>query len=157
MERSAEAARHETDRGPDVFTRIAEQPERDEEHLVLYRGATCFVVMNRYPYTNGHVLIIPYREVDAYDRLSDEERAEMGSLTAKAIGWIREALSPDAFNVGINQGKAAGAGIPQHLHQHVVPRWHGDTSFMSALGNVRVIPEELKTTFDKIKAALAAS
>ena len=141
--------------GPDVFVRIAESGD-DEENLVVHRGEALFVVMNRYPYATGHLLVVPYREVDAYDALTDAERVEMASLTARAMGWLRAALDPDGFNVGINQGSAAGAGIPRHLHRHIVPRWRGDTNFMPVLGATMVLPEALETTYQKLRAALLA-
>ncbi len=139
--------------GPSVFARIAAEPERDEENLVVFRGEALFVVMNRYPYTNGHLLLVPYREVGAYDALTEAERVELAHLTARAMGWIRKALAPDGFNVGINQGSAAGAGIPRHLHLHLVPRWDGDTNFMPVVGATKVIPEDLGTTYRKLVAA----
>jgi ATP adenylyltransferase len=153
--RAAEDARAEGgEAGPDVFARIAAAPEADEEHLVVWRGARVFVVMNRYPYNTGHLMVLPYREVEDYDALTAEERAEMAEATARALGWLRAALRPDGFNVGINQGAAAGAGIPRHLHQHVVPRWRGDTNFMPALAETKVMPEDLATTYRKLRAAV---
>ncbi|MDX1419850.1 MAG: HIT domain-containing protein [Rubricoccaceae bacterium] len=156
--RAAEDARTEGGRGgPDVFARIAAAaPEDDADHLVVYRGATVFVVMNRYPYTTGHLLVLPYREVGDYEALTDAERAEMAAVTARALGWLRTALRPDGFNVGMNLGSAAGAGIPRHLHQHLVPRWHGDTNFMPALAATRVMPESLEATYRKLRAAVGA-
>jgi ATP adenylyltransferase len=136
--------------GPDVFARIAASPEEDEANLVVWRGALVYVVMNRYPYNTGHLLVLPYREVEDYDALTAEERAEMAEATALAMGWLRTALRPDGFNVGLNQGSAAGAGIPRHLHQHVVPRWRGDTNFMPVLGEAKVMPEDLGTTYRKL-------
>jgi len=156
--RAADDARAQgTDAGPDVFARIAAAPpEEDAEHLVVYRGERVYVVMNRYPYNTGHLLVLPYREVEDYDALTEEERAEMAAVTARAIRWLRAALRPDGFNVGMNLGSAAGAGIPRHLHQHVVPRWRGDTSFMTVLGETKVMPEDLGTTYRKLRAAVEA-
>ena len=153
---AADARAEGDDAGPDVFARIAASHSEDEANLVVWRGAGVFVVMNRYPYNTGHLLVLPYREVDAYDALTPDERAEMAEVTARALGWLRAALRPDGFNVGINQGAAAGAGIPRHLHQHVVPRWHGDTNFMPALGETKVMPEDLGTTYRKLRAAVEA-
>lgn len=138
---------------PSVFSQIAAEPEHDATNFVLWRGPYVFVVMNRYPYTNGHLLLIPYREVDAYDALTDAEHVEFARLTARAMGWLRAALAPDGFNVGVNQGSAAGAGIPEHLHLHLVPRWTGDTNFMPVLGRTKVIPEDLATTYAKLVEA----
>jgi ATP adenylyltransferase len=145
-----------SDAGPDVFARIAAAPpEEDEAHLVVWRGCLVFVVMNRYPYNTGHLLVLPYREVEDYDALTAAERAALAEATARAMGWLRAALRPDGFNVGLNQGAAAGAGIPRHLHQHVVPRWRGDTNFMPALAETKVMPEDLATTYRKLRAAVA--
>ncbi|MFN3597245.1 MAG: HIT family protein [Rubricoccaceae bacterium] len=143
--------------GPGLFARLAAaDPADDARNLVLHRGQTCFVVLNRYPYTGGHLMVVPYREVAAYDALSPEERAELAELTARAMGWLRTAYRPDGFNVGINQGEAAGAGIPRHLHQHVVPRWHGDTNFMTSVGGERVIPESLEQTYQRLHKTASA-
>lgn len=143
------------DAGPDVFARIAAaSPEEDAANLVVWRGDLVFVVMNRYPYTTGHLLVLPYREVESYDALNDHERVEMAAVTAQAMTWLRATLRPDGFNVGINQGSAAGAGIPRHLHQHVVPRWRGDTNFMPVLGRTTVMPEALETTYQKLRAVI---
>jgi len=155
--RAAESARTEGGGGPDVFARIAAAPpEEDAEHLVVHRGEAVYVVMNRYPYNPGHLLVLPYREVEDYDALTEAERTEMAAVTARALGWLRAALRPDGFNVGMNLGSAAGAGIPRHLHQHIVPRWHGDTNFMPALADTKVMPEALETTYEKLRAAVAA-
>jgi ATP adenylyltransferase len=154
--RAADDARASGEAGPDVFARIAAAPEDDEANLVVWRGALVYVVMNRYPYNTGHLLVLPYREVEDYDALTDEERAELAAVTARAIRWLRAALRPDGFNVGLNQGSAAGAGIPRHLHQHVVPRWRGDTNFMPVLGDAKVMPEGLETTYRKLRAAVEA-
>ncbi len=141
---------------PSLFARIAAEPEHDRAHGVVWRGPACFAVLNRYPYTNGHLLLLPYREVSDYDALTAEERHELADLTARAVGWLRAALAPDGFNVGMNLGMAAGAGIPRHLHVHVVPRWHGDTNFLPVVGGAKVIPEDPDTTWQKLRAAAAA-
>lgn len=99
---------------------------------------------------------MPYREVADYDALTPEETDDLARTTQQAIGWLRQALRPDGFNVGMNLGAAAGAGLPDHLHQHVVPRWTGDTNFMPAVGEAKVIPEALETTFARLKAAMPA-
>lgn len=140
------------DDGPSLFSRIAAEPEHDVENHVLHRGRNAFVLLNRYPYTSGHLMVVPHREVEAYDALTDDERDEMGALAAEAMRWLRLALAPDGFNVGINQGAAGGAGIPRHLHLHVVPRWHGDTNFMPAVGDVRVLPQALDDTYRALRA-----
>jgi ATP adenylyltransferase len=143
--------------GKDVFTRIAQDTAHDEENLVLWRGMGWFVVMNLFPYNNGHLLIVPYRAVATYGELSPEEQAELALTVGKCITWLNHALQPDGINVGMNIGKAAGAGIPDHLHAHVVPRWTGDTSFMSSSADTRVIPEALVATYRKLKQAVIDS
>jgi len=139
-----------------IFCRIANTPERDDEHLVLWRGETTFVVMNLFPYNNGHLLIVPYREVDSYVELTAGEREEIAHTIDRCIRWLDDALHPDGYNVGMNQGLAGGAGIPEHLHLHVVPRWAGDTNFMPVTGDVKVVPEAMQDTFEKLKSAIAA-
>lgn len=139
-----------------VFARIAADPSRDAEHFVLWRGATVYVVMNLYPYNNGHLLVVPYREVADYDALTQAERHELADATARCIGWLRAALRPAGFNVGMNLGLAAGAGIPDHLHVHVVPRWRGDTNFMPVVADVKVVPEAMEETYRKLRAAVEA-
>ena len=141
--------------GSEVFRRIGEDHTRDGENLVLWRGDNLFVVMNLFPYNNGHLLIVPYRAVKEYEELQPEEQTELAQTIGKCIEWLRRALNPDGFNVGMNIGKAAGAGIPDHLHAHVVPRWTGDTSFMSSTADIRVIPESMEDTYRKLKQAIA--
>lgn len=120
----------------------------DRENLLLFRGKTCAVVMNRYPYNSGHIMVAPYRHTAALDDLSPEENLEIAALTARAVAVLREVMSPQGFNIGINLGEAAGAGLKDHLHQHIVPRWTGDTNFMPVLGGPRVIPESLTATYN---------
>ena len=139
-----------------VFARIAADPERDAEHFVVWRGERVFVVMNLYPYNNGHLLLVPYRQVADYQALTEEEQAEIAALIGRAMDWLDTALRPDGYNVGMNQGHAGGAGIPDHLHFHVVPRWRGDTNFMPVTGETKVIPEGLRETYQKLRNAVAA-
>ncbi|MCC7300737.1 MAG: HIT domain-containing protein [Verrucomicrobia bacterium] len=120
----------------------------DRENLLLYRGKTCAVLMNRYPYNSGHLMISPYRHVAEPGQLTPEENTEMSALTARAVEVLRKVMNPQGFNIGINLGEAAGAGLKDHLHQHIVPRWVGDTNFMPVLGGPRVIPEALESTYD---------
>ncbi|MCL1841433.1 MAG: HIT domain-containing protein [Propionibacteriaceae bacterium] len=115
----------------------------DAEGLVVHRGRTCFVVMNLFPYSPGHVLVCPYRHVAAYTDLTDEETAEFAQLTQAAIRTLAAVSHPDGFNVGMNQGGVAGAGVAAHLHQHVVPRWGGDTNFLPIVAQTRAIPQLL--------------
>lgn len=120
------------------------------DEFVLYEGRNAFVMMNRYPYVSGHLMIIPSRHVGKYEELTQQERKEMFNLLETALKALREAMNPSGFNVGMNIGKAAGAGIEEHIHLHVIPRWEGDTNFMSVVGAVRVIPEDVETTAAKL-------
>ena len=115
----------------------------DAEGLIVHRGRTCFVVMNLFPYSPGHMLVCPYRHVAAYTELTDEETVEFARLTQSAIRTLAAVSHPDGFNVGMNQGGVAGAGIAAHLHQHVVPRWGGDTNFLPIVAQTRAIPQLL--------------
>ncbi|MEO1727731.1 MAG: HIT domain-containing protein, partial [Bacteroidota bacterium] len=118
------------------------------------RGTTVFVVMNLYPYNNGHLLIVPYREVPTYADLDDDTHVEIARTIRRVMGWLRATLAPDGFNVGLNEGAAAGAGIPEHLHVHVVPRWTADTNFMPTVAGTKVIPEAMRATYEKLIAAV---
>lgn len=120
------------------------------DDYVVFEGKTCFVMLNRYPYVNGHLMIIPGRHLGGVDELTAEERTEIFNLLDISIKVLTEAMKPNGFNVGMNLGKAAGAGIAEHVHMHIIPRWEGDTNFMSVVGNVRVIPENLTTTAEKL-------
>lgn len=125
--------------------------ENDEETLILIRGKHHYVVMNRYPYNAGHLMVIPYREVPDLDDLDEEEQLEFIQLVIRAKKMLKDAIHPDAFNVGMNLGVAAGAGIPWHLHCHIVPRWQGDTNFMPVLGKTRVLPTSLNSLWKRLK------
>jgi len=126
----------------------------DKKSLIVYRGKKCYIIMNRNPYNPGHVMVCPYRHVSTPEDLEKSEMIESMSLVALFIKAARRAFNPDGFNVGINIGKVAGAGIEEHLHIHVVPRWQGDTSFMPVLSDVQVIPEALEETYEKIRRAI---
>ena len=128
----------------------------DRVNLVLKRGAVCAVVMNRYPYNNGHLMVIPYQHTAELDALPVDTLAEMLRLSTLATLALKRAMCPDGFNLGMNIGRTAGAGIAEHLHMHVVPRWNGDTNFMPVIGNTRVLPESLERTWEKLHAAFAA-
>ena len=121
------------------------------DELVLFRGQHCFVILNLYPYNNGHLMVVPNRHISALKALVREEQAEMMGLTRLAELVLTEAYHPQGLNVGINLGKAAGAGIENHLHAHLVPRWAGDTNFMTAVGETRVLPEDLKQTAARLR------
>ena len=133
-----------------IFCRKMEQTN-DEENLVLYRGLSNFVLLNLYPYTSGHLMIAPYRHVGQLAGLDEATWAELAALTRKAEQAIQTAYHPEGINLGMNLGKSAGAGIADHLHMHVLPRWHADFSFISAIGETRVLPEELEDTYRKLK------
>jgi len=149
----SEAARRSSSDGASLFTRLAAE-ENDEETLILWRGDHVFVIMNRYPYNNGHLLIVPYREVEHYTALAADEQTAVATAIDRCIRWLEEALDPEGINVGMNLGAAAGAGIPDHLHVHVVPRWNGDTNFMTSTVETRVLPEDLSTTYDRLRAVI---
>lgn len=123
----------------------------DVESCIIARGEHAFVILNRYPYTSGHLMIVPCDHVPSLDELSSETRAEMMELVNHAIKVLQKVYCPEGFNVGMNIGEAAGAGIADHIHMHVVPRWEGDTNFMSSLANTRVLPESLEETHRRIK------
>ena len=130
--------------------------ETESSSLIVFKGDTCYVILNLYPYNNGHVMVVPYRHVATFRELSVEELTEIGVLIQRAEAALSEAYQPHGFNVGLNMGRVAGAGIPDHLHVHVVPRWNGDANFISVIGQTRVLPEALGTTFDRLKAALSS-
>lgn len=128
----------------------AEDGANDPANLIVFRGETCFVILNSFPYNNGHVMVVPYRHVDRLDAMTPQERDELGALTARAIEVLEGIYGPDGYNIGINMGAAAGAGIAAHIHQHVVPRWRGDTNFMPVVADTRVLPEALQASYEKI-------
>ena len=130
--------------------------DRDRENLILARGPLCAIVMNRYPYNAGHLLVLPYREVPDLAELTQEERHELMDLIVKAQEILTRALRPDGFNTGFNFGEAGGAGIPCHLHCHVVPRWNGDTNFMPVIGNTRVIPDSMNAMWERLHECVKA-
>jgi len=127
--------------------------KNDEDNLILWRAEYWFVVLNLYPYNNGHSLIVPFRKVQEYTDLAGAEQSELGPLIGKVMRWTNAAMNPDGFNVGVNQGEAGGAGIPDHLHVHLVPRWQSDTNFMPTTAQIKVVPEALQATFRKLRSA----
>jgi ATP adenylyltransferase len=128
----------------------------DEEGLVVHRGEHCYVVMNLFPYNPGHVLVCPYRHVSLYIDLTDEETAEFTALTKQAVRALQSASEPHGFNLGMNQGAVAGAGVAAHLHQHVVPRWSGDSNFLPIIGQTKALPVLLEDTRTRLVAAWPA-
>jgi ATP adenylyltransferase len=134
-----------------VFCLIANDPDHDEANFVLYRGQHCFVLLNLYPYISGHLMIVPYLHTSEFDSVPKEITDEMMDLTKRSQTALREVYSPAGFNMGMNLGNAAGAGIADHLHIHLLPRWGGDTNFMTTVGETRVLPEDLPTTYSKLR------
>jgi len=123
----------------------------DEEALILYRGKSCYVIMNLYPYNTGHIMVIPYRHVPSIEHLDATELLEMMQLVKISIKIIKKALNPDGFNIGINLGRAAGAGVEEHVHIHVVPRWVGDANFMPIVAGVKILPQDVRETYNLLK------
>ena len=134
-------------------TMLGEDADRDDDNLIIRRGEKSFVVMNRYPYTNGHIMVVPNRHVGDYDLLTEEESMDIFKFTQMMLRALRS-FNPEGFNIGVNMGRIAGAGVPGHVHVHVVPRWGGDTNFMPIFSDARVISESLEVSFNKLKAAL---
>ncbi|MDR1515773.1 MAG: HIT domain-containing protein [Synergistaceae bacterium] len=125
----------------------------DADNLIIARGETCFAMLNKFPYSNGHILIAPYRHTSNITSLSDPEKLELMSFSQYAVNALKTVMDPGGFNLGINLGKIAGAGIDQHMHLHVVPRWNGDTNFMSVTAETKVLPEALSATQTKLANA----
>jgi ATP adenylyltransferase len=131
-------------------TKLNDQPERDRENYLVYRGQTVFVIMNIYPYNTGHLMILPYQHLATLAEAPTDIQFELITLATYFINLLTDLMHPDGFNVGLNIGRAAGAGIDSHLHMHIVPRWSGDSNFMPVIGETRVLPEELGNTYDRI-------
>jgi ATP adenylyltransferase len=134
-----------------VFCEIYKNQQQDESQLVVHRAAHSYVVLNRYPYTSGHLLIVPNEHIGDLEKAPKPTTDEMMDLTKRSQAALREVYKPEAFNVGMNLGAAAGAGIADHIHIHILPRWKGDTNFMTAVGETRVLPEDLATTYQKLR------
>jgi ATP adenylyltransferase len=136
-----------------VFCRLAESGPPSEDNLVVWRGPLTFVVMNAYPYASGHLLVLPLRHVGPMAELTEAEAAELWSATQDSVAAIENAFDPDGLNMGANLGRAAGAGLPGHLHLHVLPRWSGDTNFMTSVAETRVLPETLQQSWKRLTDA----
>ena len=132
----------------------AQDAANDGANLIVARGDLSFVILNKFPYNTGHVMVAPYRHTGEWESLSPEELAEITAYSQRTMNALKETLGPQGFNVGVNQGVSAGAGIVDHVHLHVVPRWGGDTNFMTTVGGSKVIPEDLETTFARLKPHL---
>ncbi len=132
---------------------LCDKPKQkdDAANYILYRGERNFIIMNSYPYNPGHLMIAPYRHVANLEELTDEERREHFEMVSRSVKILREVFNPAGFNIGMNLGKIAGAGIDDHIHTHIVPRWQGDTNFMPVIADVRVIPEALAETYENLK------
>jgi ATP adenylyltransferase len=137
-----------------VFTEIGQSSE-DEANLVIARERTCYAVLNKYPYTGGHLMVVPYKQTPDLHGLTDDELLDLMKLVRRCQDALTQVMRPNGFNLGINLGRAAGAGIEPHLHVHIVPRWAGDTNFMPVLGSTTVLPEALTELAAKLRTALA--
>lgn len=133
-----------------VFCSIRDA-ESDDRNFVIHRARFNFIVLNIYPYTSGHLLIIPYEHTSELDAAAKETTDELMDLTKRAQSILREAYRPDGFNLGMNLGQSAGAGVAEHIHLHIMPRWTGDANFMSTIGETRVLPEDLNTTYQRLR------
>lgn len=131
---------------------LPDSTEEDEERLVLHRGGHAFVIMNRYPYNNGHIMVCPYRHVSELTELSREEAHDVMDLVQRCSGILKQHFNCEGINVGLNLGKAAGAGIGEHLHFHLVPRWNGDSSFIAVMDDVRIVPQHIRETYKALRA-----
>ncbi len=146
-------SRVEIPEGLSLFEAIEASGLPDDETYVVWRGPTCFALLNAYPYTSGHLLVLPRRAVARLDGLTPVESAELWATVRDAVAALESAYRPDGVNVGMNLGRGAGAGIPDHLHVHVLPRWTGDTNFMTTVANVRVLPEALVDSWRRLRRA----
>lgn len=135
-----------------VFCKAVEPVEDSPENLVLHRGERCFIILNKYPYTSGHSMVVPYLHAQNLEDLLPETQSEMFFLASKVVQVLKILYKPQAFNIGMNIGSSAGAGIAEHLHLHVVPRWGGDANFVSIIGQTRVLPETLEQSYERFTA-----
>lgn len=134
-----------------VFCDILNNPASDDENFIIKRAGFNFVILNIYPYISGHLMVVPYEHIADLDKAAKETTDELMDLTKKCQSVLREVYQPQGINLGMNLGKAAGAGVAEHLHLHILPRWIGDANFMTAIGETRTIPESLRTTYEKVK------
>jgi len=136
-----------------VFSQIINSGFSDEDANIVHRGETCFVIMNAFPYTSGHLMIAPLRHEGELEDLKADEATAVMAMTQQAVAALKAAYTPDGINVGVNLGRPAGAGVPGHVHLHALPRWNGDTNFMTTVAETRVLPEDLRTSWEKVRAA----
>lgn len=135
-----------------IFCELPKE-DRDRDNLILYRSSHNFVMMNRYPYNNGHIMVVPFLHMHSLEGFGDEMLLDFMKVARHSVESIKKAFTPEGFNIGINIGKIAGAGMEEHMHLHMVPRWAGDTSFMTVFDEIRVIPEHVMSTYDKLYTA----
>ena len=135
-----------------LFCNAAANPDSDSSTYVVHRGRHTFIILNLYPYNNGHLMIVPFAHAGSIENLPPEALAEIMNLSQKSLAVLRQAYNPHGFNIGINIGAAAGAGLPGHVHLHIVPRWSGDNNFMTTLANTRVIPETIDQTYERLRS-----
>jgi len=128
--------------------------KKDKENYILYRAETCFIMLNTYPYNSGHLMVAPYKHVDSFEKLNEEELCELFKMVNKSTKLLGKVMQPNGFNFGANLGGVAGAGVKNHVHLHVVPRWEGDTNFMPVIAEANVIPESLDSVFERLSEAL---
>jgi ATP adenylyltransferase len=147
-----DAAKSDGKSGQCIFCELPKLP--DAEAKIVYRGQHCFIILNSFPYTSGHVMVVPFAHLDELEKLPEPAAHEMISLSQQAERVLRQVYSPDGINLGMNIGRAAGAGVAGHIHMHVLPRWIGDTNFMTVSGESRVLPEALEATYEKLRNAL---
>lgn len=127
---------------------------KDKRNLVVHRGRTCFIMMNLYPYNSGHIMVVPYRHTSELGDLNAKEHAEVMGLIARMMSAMKKVMNPHGYNIGANLGRPAGAGIDQHIHFHLVPRWNGDTNFMPTLAETKLVSEDIERTYAKLRKAL---
>lgn len=132
-------------------------PSNDQENLILYRGPTCYVVLNKYPYNTGHLMVVPYQHTADLPGLDSATSCELFELTRLCVAKLTDENGPHGFNLGMNLGRVAGAGIDEHLHMHIVPRWNGDTNFMPLIGDTKLVPEALDQTYKRLAAVFASN
>ena len=137
-----------------VFCRILDSGEDDEATHILWRGRSVFAILNAFPYTSGHLMVMPYRHVAELEDLTADESAELWEAVTRSVRAVKQAYTPEGINIGVNLGRAGGAGIPGHVHVHVVPRWQGDTNFTTTVAETRVLPEALDTSAAKLRSVL---
>jgi ATP adenylyltransferase len=146
------ATKDEYANGRCIFCELPKLPDADAK--IIHRGEHCFIILNSFPYTSGHVMVVPFAHLDELQKLPETAAQEMMALSQKMERVLRQVYSPDGINLGMNIGRAAGAGVAGHIHMHILPRWVGDTNFMTVTGESRVLPEALEETYEKLRTAV---